>query len=219
MSAERAIRVLIVDDYAVVRAGLRRLLDAEDDIETVAEAGDGERAVFEAMAGRPDVALIDLHMPRGSGLDAIPKIVELVAGPRVLVLSMHDDPRYVRAAFEAGATGYILKEAAAGDLVHAVREVAGGGSYLHPQLGARMLAAKAERGQSGGRERPVRARAGSLAAARSGAHEQGDLPDLYISVRTAKTHRAHIMRKLRLSTRADLVQYALAMRLVETEEP
>ncbi|HEU6446336.1 MAG TPA: response regulator transcription factor [Gaiellaceae bacterium] len=219
MSAAATIRVVIADDHEVVRAGLRLLLDAEEDIETVAETGDGERAVFEAIAIRPDVVVVDLHMPGGAGLDAIPKIVERAAGTRVLVLSMYDDPRYVRAAFEAGATGYIIKEAAPRELVQAVREVAGGGRYLHPELGVRLLAAEADE---------VARRAANVLSERERevlrllalGHTNKEISKiLFISVRTAETHRAHIMQKLGFSNRADLVQYALVMRLIDVDGP
>ncbi|HEU6443794.1 MAG TPA: response regulator transcription factor [Gaiellaceae bacterium] len=219
MSAAGTIRVLIADDHEVVRAGLRLLLDAEEDIETVAEAGDGERAVFEAIASRPDVVVVDLHMPGGAGLDAISKIVELAAGTRVLVLSMHDDRRYVRAAFEAGATGYIIKEAAPRELVQAVREVAGGGRYLHPELGVRLLAAEADEASRAAanvlseREREV------LRLLALGHTNKEISTILFISVRTAETHRAHIMQKLDFSNRADLIQYALAMKLIDADGP
>ena len=99
------IRVLIVDDHAVVRSGLRRLLDAEDDIEPVAEAPNADRAVFEALESRPDVVLMDLVMPEKGGIEGMPAVLQAVPDTKVLVLSMQDDPRYVRAAFEAGASG------------------------------------------------------------------------------------------------------------------
>ena len=115
------IRVLIVDDHAVVRAGLRRLLDAEPDIETVGEAPNADRAVFEALESRPDVVLMDLVMPEKSGIEGMPAVLQAVPEARVLVLSMQDDPRYVREAFAAGAAGYVLKEAVDSEIVSAVR--------------------------------------------------------------------------------------------------
>ena len=133
-----SIRVLVVDDHAVVRTGLRRVLDAEPDIETVGEAANAERAVFEAMEHKPDVVLMDVVMPGKSGIEGMPAVLQAVPDAKVLVLSMQDDPRYVREAFEAGASGYVLKEAADTEVVGAVRAVAAGERYVHPALGAQV---------------------------------------------------------------------------------
>ena len=211
------IRVLVVDDHAVVRSGLRRLLDAEPDIETVGEAPNAERAVFEAIDVHPDVVLMDLVMPEKGGIEGMPAVLQAVPEAKVLVLSMQDDPRYVRAAFEAGASGYVLKEAADTEVVSAIRAVASGEHYLHPSLGARLIAAetedrrRAEQDPLSEREREV------LRLLALGHTNQEIAKQLYISVRTAETHRAHIMQKLNLSSRAELVRYALADGLLETE--
>ena len=138
------IRVLIVDDHAVVRTGIRLMLAAEEDLEPVGEAGTKREAIFEARSTKPDVVLLDVVMPDGSGIDMIPQLLHEHPDTKVLVLSMQDDPRYVREAFAAGASGYVLKEAADVEVVGAVREVAAGGRYVHPELGARMIAADAE---------------------------------------------------------------------------
>jgi two-component system response regulator NreC len=209
------IRVLVVDDHAVVRSGLRRVLDAEPDVETVAEAPTAERAVFEALEHKPDVVLMDVVMPGKSGIEGMPALLQAVPDTKVLILSMQDDPRYVREAFDAGASGYVLKEAADTDLVAAVRAVAAGESYLHPALGARLVAAEAEERKRAeldplsDREREV------LRLLALGHTNQEIAKTLYISVRTAETHRAHIMQKLRLSSRAELVRYALSEGLLE----
>lgn len=209
------IRVLVVDDHAVVRAGLRRVLDAEDDIETVGEAPNAERAVFEALESTPDVVLMDVVMPGRSGIEGLPALLQALPDVRVLMLSMQDDPRYVREAFEAGASGYVLKEAADTDVVEAVRVVASGERYVHPALGARLVAAdseerkRAESDPLSEREREV------LRLLALGHTNQEIAALLYISVRTAETHRAHIMQKLGLSSRAELVRYALDHGLVE----
>jgi len=211
------IRVLVVDDHAVVRTGLRLLLDAEDDIEVVGEAGTARDAVFEARATKPDVILMDVVMPGGSGIEATPQLLHEEPDAKVLVLSMQDDPSYVRQAFAAGASGYVLKEAADAEVVAAVREVAAGGRYVNPSLGARLVAAEAdERARAeadplSDREREV------LRLLALGHTNQEIAKMLYISVRTAETHRAHIMQKLRLTTRAELVRYALSHGLLEEE--
>ena len=209
------IRVLVVDDHSVVRSGLRRVLDAEPDIETVGEAPNAERAVFEAMEHRPDVVLMDVVMPGKSGIEGTPAVLQAVPETRVLVLSMQDDPRYVREAFEAGASGYVLKEAADTEVVAAVRAVAAGERYVHPALGARLIAAEAEERRRAeadplsDREREV------LSLLALGHTNQEIAQKLFISVRTAETHRAHIMQKLRLSSRAELVRHALAEGLLD----
>src|SRR5689334_568749 len=127
MTQTKPIRVLIVDDHAVVRSGLHLLLDADAEIEVVGEAGSVKDAVFEAREKKPDVVLMDVVMPGQTGIEGIPLVLKEVTDAKVLVLSMQDDPRYVHEAFAAGAAGYILKEAADAEVVAAVHEVAGGG--------------------------------------------------------------------------------------------
>ena len=211
------IRVLVVDDHAVVRSGLRMLLDAEPDIEAVGEAPNAERALYEAIELKPDVVLMDLLMPEKSGIEGMPALLQALPTTKVLVLSMQDEPRYVRAAFDAGASGYVLKEAAESDLVAAIREVASGGRYVHPTLGARMIEAEAaERRRA--QEDPLSEREREvLKLLALGQTNQEIASILFISVRTAETHRAHIMQKLGLSNRAALVRYALAQGLLDEE--
>jgi two-component system, NarL family, response regulator NreC len=208
------IRVLIVDDHAVVRTGIRLMLAAEDDLEPVGEAGSKREAIFEARSTKPDVILLDVVMPDGSGLEAIPQLLHEHPDTKVLVLSMQDDPRYVREAFAAGASGYVLKEAADVEVVSAVREIAGGGRYVHPELGARMIAADAEAARRAERD-PLSEREREVLKLLALGHTNQEIAkQLYISVRTAETHRAHIMQKLGLSTRAELVRYAIAQGLL-----
>ena len=138
------IKIVLVDDHAVVRSGLRLLLDAQDDMEVVGEAGNSKDAVFRARALKPDLILLDVVMPGESGIEVLPQLLKESPDTKVLVLSMQDDPSYVREAFAAGASGYVLKEAADEEVVSAVREIAGGGHYVHPTLGARMVAAEAQ---------------------------------------------------------------------------
>jgi two-component system response regulator NreC len=213
-----SIRVLVVDDHAVVRAGLRLLLDAQNDIETVAEAGDAREAVFEARAQKPDVVLMDVMLGGGkNGIEATTDLIHEAPQTKVLVLSMQDDPRYVREAFAAGAKGYVLKEAADTELVTAVREVAAGGSYVHPVLGARMAAAEAEAARSA-TEDPLSDRESEVLKLLALGHTNQEIAKaLFVSVRTAETHRAHIMQKLGIHTRAELVRYAISKGLLEDE--
>jgi two-component system response regulator NreC len=209
------IRVLVVDDHAVVRSGLRRVLDAENDIQTVGEAANVERAVFEALETKPDVVLLDVVMPGKSGIDGMPALLQALPDVKVLMLSMQDDPRYVREAFEAGASGYVLKEAADTDVVDAVRAVAAGERYVHPALGARLIAAESEERKRAESD-PLSEREREVLRLLALGHTNQEIAALlYISVRTAETHRAHIMQKLGLSSRAELVRYALDHGLIE----
>ncbi len=208
------IRVLVVDDHAVVRTGLRLLLNAEQDIEVVGEAGSGREAIFETRSSKPDVVLMDVVMPGESGIDVTPQLLHEAPDTKVLVLSMQDDPSYVRQAFAAGASGYVLKEAVDAEVVAAVREVAGGGRYVNPALGARLVAAEAEE-RARAEADPLSEREREVLRLLALGHTNQEIAKmLYISVRTAETHRAHIMQKLNLSSRADLVRYALAQGLL-----
>jgi len=210
-----SIRVLVVDDHAIVRSGLRRVLDAEPDIETVSEAENADRAVFEAMEHKPDIVLMDVVMPGKSGIEGLPALLQAVPTVQVLILSMQDDPRYVREAFEAGASGYVLKEAADTEVITAVRAVAAGERYVHPALGARLLAAEVEERKRAEAD-PLSEREREVLRLLALGHTNQEIAKLlYISVRTAETHRAHIMQKLRLSSRAELVRYALENGLIE----
>jgi two-component system response regulator NreC len=203
------LRVLLIDDHAVVRAGLRMLLESEPDIEVVDEAGDLSDGVFKVRRHKPDMILLDVRLPDGDGVEAIVRLRAEAPKSRVLILSMEDDPHHVRQAFANGANGYILKEAAEADLVQAVNEIANGGRYLHPELGARVMQAdmaQRERAESD----PLSDREHEVLRLLARGHTNQEIAKmLYISVRTAETHRAHIMQKLRLRSRAELVSYAL----------
>ena len=153
-------------------------------------------------------------MPGESGIEVLPKLLHESPETKVLVLSMQDDPTYVREAFAAGAKGYVLKEAADEEVVSAVREVAGGGSYVHPSLGARLVAAEAAERAAAAAD-PLSEREREVLRLLALGHTNQEIAEqLYISVRTAESHRAHIMQKLRLATRAELVRYALATGLL-----
>jgi two-component system response regulator NreC len=210
-----SVRILIVDDHTVVRAGLRLLLDGEEGFETIAEAGNARDAVFEARKHKPDVILMDVVLPDRSGIEATSEVLKEAPEAKVLVLSMEDDPRYVREAFSAGASGYVLKEAADTELVAAIRQVAANERYVHPALGARMATAEAEAAARAGAD-PLSDREREVLRLLALGHTNQEIAKmLFISVRTAETHRAHIMQKLRLTTRAELVRYALAQGLLE----
>ena len=211
------IRAVVVDDHAVVRSGIKLLLEREDDLEVVGEAGNSKDAIFAVRALKPDVILLDVVMPGESGIDVLPSLLKESPETKVLVLSMQDDPSYVREAFAAGASGYVLKEAADEEVVSAVREIANGGRYVHPALGARMVAAEAE-ARAAAEADPLSEREREVLRLLALGHTNQEIAKmLYISVRTAETHRAHIMQKLLISTRAELVRYALAQGLLEPD--
>jgi two-component system response regulator NreC len=208
------ISVVLVDDHAVVRSGIRLLLDKQEDIEVIGEAGNAKDALFRARALKPDVILLDVVMPGESGIEVLPRLLEESPATKVLVLSMQDDPSYVREAFAAGAQGYVLKEAADEEVVSAVREIAKGGRYVHPTLGARMVAAEAEE-RAAAEADPLSEREREVLRLLALGHTNQEIAGkLYISVRTAESHRAHIMQKLGLATRAELVRYALSQGLL-----
>ena len=207
--------MLIVDDHAVVRSGLRLLLGQEKDIEPVGEAGSGRDAVFQARELKPDVILMDVVMPDQTGLDVLPMLVHEHPETRVLLLSMQDDPRYVREAFAAGASGYVLKEAADAEVVAAVREVARGGRYVNPELGARLMAAEAD-AERRAEEDPLSDREREVLRLLALGHTNQEIArTLALSVRTVETHRTRIMHKLGVETRAALVGYALAEGVIQ----
>jgi two-component system, NarL family, response regulator NreC len=207
------IKIVLADDHPVVRSGLRMLLEAETDLEVVAEAGDVESASRYVLGHKPTVIVLDLNMPGGSSLEAIPQMNESSPGTSVVVLTMQEDPAFAREAMRAGAKGYVLKQAAGTELVQAVRAAAGGGTWLNPELGARMAAAPAApEGPPGDlTEREVEV----LRLIALGHTNNEIAQQLYLSVRTVETHRAHIQQKLGLSTRAELVRYSLENDLIE----
>jgi two-component system, NarL family, response regulator NreC len=211
------IRVVIADDHTLVRSGLRLLLEAEPDFLVEDEAADAEEAIRLARLHKPDVVLLDVVMPGRSGIDAAPEILAAAPYTHILVLSMQDDPSYVRQAFSAGASGYLLKEAADDELVQAVRQVAAGSRYVHPALGARLAAAEAE-AKARAEADPLSAREREVLRLLALGHTNQEIAKLlFISVRTAETHRAHVMQKLRLSTRAELVRHAIRQGLLEPD--
>jgi two-component system response regulator NreC len=205
-------KIVIADDHRVVRSGLRMLLDREDGFEVVAEAGDVADARRYVRAHRPDVLVLDLNMPGDPSLPAIPIFLEESPGTRVVVLTMQEDPAFAREALQAGASGYVLKEAADEELVQAVRAAADGGTFLNPQLGARIAAAPAE---PAGPPDDLTERELEILRLIALGHTNSEIAgQLYLSVRTVESHRAHIQQKIRLTTRAELVRYALEHGLV-----
>jgi two-component system response regulator NreC len=207
------IRIVLADDHAVVRRGLELLLDAEEDFEVVASVGDIDAAIRTTRGHKPDVLVLDLNMPGGSSLDAIPTIREASPGTHIAVLTMQNEPEYARRALGAGAVAYVLKEAADDELVMAVRRAALGETYLNPQLGARMAA---ELAHPSGPPDDLSEREIEILRMIALGHTNAEIAEqLYLSIRTVESHRAHIQQKLRRSSRADLVRYALERGLIE----
>ncbi len=213
------VRVALCDDHGVVRSGLRRILAAEPDLEVVGEAGTISEAVALAAAERPDVFVMDLNLPDGSGITATATVRKVSPATRVLVLTVHDDVAYLRRAFDAGADGYVLKEAADVELVHAVRQVASGNQYVHPTLGAALLAPDAPTARLGGPGGDLSEREVEVLRGIALGSTNSEIADrLYVSVRTVETHRAHVQQKLNIRTRAQLVRFARDAGLLDPEE-
>jgi len=198
------IRLVLADDHAVVRSGLRMLLDAEEGLSVVAEAGEVDTAKRMVAAHRPDVLILDLNMPGPASLPAIPELSQRTA---VVVLTMQNDPAFAREALQAGARGYVLKDSANAELVEAVRRAAAGETYLAPRLGALLAATPAAPSGPPDNLTPRELEVLRLIALGHTNSEVGK--QLYLSIRTVESHRAHIQQKLRRTTRAELVRYAL----------
>jgi two-component system, NarL family, response regulator NreC len=213
------IRVLICDDHALLRSGLRKLLGDEPDVVVTGEAGRADEAVALAADDPPDVILLDVTMPGKSGIEVLPELAAVAPGAKTLMLSMQDDPAYVRRAFAAGASGYLLKDSADEELAKALHEVARGHRYVHPLLGARLATTEAppslaEPGRAlSSREQDVL----RLLALGHTNHEIAEM--LVISIRTVETHRARIMQKLDLRSRAEIVRFALTHGGLGLEQP
>ena len=207
------IRVALADDHAFARRSLRRLLDADDGLEVVAEAGDVARTLHYLHVHQPHVVVMDLTMPGGSSLATIRRVSSEVPDTAIVVTTMIDDPGFARAVLAAGARGYVLKESADEELIAAIRRVDRGESFVSPRLAATMAAYGDGRDPLSERELDVL----RLIALGHTNAEMGRI--LGISIRTVETHRAHIHRKLGLATRAELVHYALRRGLLPLPEP
>lgn len=214
-SETELITIVLADDHAVVRAGLKLVLEREGGFEVVSEAGDAETAVRTVLGHKPSVVILDLNMPGElTSLDAIPQITDASPGTGIVVLTMQDDPQFARRALRAGAAAYVLKDAADHELVDAVRRVAAGGTYLNPALGAALASAPEPEGPPD----DLTDREVEVLRLIAFGHTNAEIAEqLYLSVRTVETHRAHIQQKLNRSTRAELVRYALEHGLVKPE--
>jgi two-component system, NarL family, response regulator NreC len=202
------ITIVLADDHAVVRSGLRLLLDGTSGLRVVSEAGDAGAALRTVLGHKPDVLVLDLNMPgEPTSLDAIPRVAEVSPDTRVVVLTMQEEPEFARRALRAGAAAYVLKEAADSELVEAVRRAAAGETYLNPRLGAALAAAPPE---PPGPPGDLTEREAAVLRLIALGHTNPEIASsLFLSVRTIESHRAHIGQKLGLSTRSELVRFAL----------
>jgi two-component system response regulator NreC len=213
------IKILVVDDHAIVREGVRMILAKEPDLEVVGEAGDGAQALELTERMRPDVVIMDISMPGMGGIEATQTLRAQHPDVQVLALTMHEDESYVFQLLRAGAAGYVLKRAAAQDLVQAVRAAAKGDAFLYPSVARKVVEDYLKRVESGeererydgltGREKEI------LTLIAQGLSNQQIAEKLYISIKTVQTHRAHILEKLGLHDRTELVRYAIRKGLIE----
>jgi two-component system, NarL family, response regulator NreC len=214
------IRVLIADDHAVLRAGLRMLIDAQSDMQVVGEAADGPETLSRAADIEADVVLLDLSMPGPPGTVTIERLVRLDPTPRILVLTMHDDPVYLRTALQAGASGYIVKKAADVELLNAIRVVHHGGTHVNltrPGATAGSDAARRVRRDSPAADepKPLSRREVEVLRLLAQGHTNQEAADrLAVSVKTIETHRKRLSDKLGLKSRADLFRFAVESRLL-----
>jgi len=208
------IRVLLADDHVLVREGLRALLAKEADIQVVAEAGDGREAIRSAGETRPDVVAMDLSMPLLNGLEAARQMAAWDRPPRVILLTVHAEERYVLEAIRAGVRGYVLKKQASADLVRAIREVSGGGVYLSPGIPAAVV--EAVRSSQPPTEEPLTAREREvLQLVAEGKTTKEIAVLLGISVKTADAHRTRLMQKLDIHDIAGLTRYAIRQGIIQ----
>ena len=200
------ITIVLADDHEVVRAGLHLLLDAEPGFSVIAEAGDVALTERRVASHRPSVLVLDVNMPDGSSIPAIPRLRAAAPGTRIVMLTMQNDAELAREALRAGATGFVLKEAAKDELIQAVRLAAAGRTYLNPELGARLATSAREPGAAPDDLSPREVEVLRLIAV---GHTNGEIASqLFLSVRTVESHRAHIQQKTQKSSRAELVSYA-----------
>ena len=216
------IRVMIVDDHAILRAGLRMLVNAQADMEVVSEAPDGGKAVQHARETKPDVILLDLTMPQVGGMKALQEIARNCPETRVLVLTMHDDPAYLRSALAAGASGYLLKRAVDAELLAAIRAVHRGGVFVDPRLASVLVQdVLAKKGAKAGAAQPVNILSDRelqvLRLVARGYTSAQIAKQIAVGLKTVETYRSRFAEKLGLRTRSDVIRFAVQMGLLTPE--
>jgi len=209
-------RVLLADDHAMVRRGLRMILDAESDLEVVAEAGDGAEAIELAVGEQVDLAVLDITMPRLTGLQAARELAQRRPETKVLMLSMHDNEEYLFEALRAGAAGYVLKSAVDRDLVEACRATLRGETFLYPGAVTALVRAHLERGDDDAEFDPLTPRESEVVKLVAEGMTTREIAEaLFISPKTVERHRANVLEKLGMRDRVDLTRYAIRRGLVE----
>ncbi|HYF78144.1 MAG TPA: response regulator transcription factor [Symbiobacteriaceae bacterium] len=211
-----SLRVLLVDDHAVLRSGLRLLLQTQTDFEVIGEAADGAQGLMEIRKRKPDLVILDLSMPGLGGLETLKQVMGEQPWLKVLILTMHDDAEFVRTALTAGAKGYVLKRAADTELLNALRIVGAGGTYIYPSVAAQLFTeaareSKVQAGKLSTREVEV------LQLIALGYTQQEIAERLALSTKTVETHKARISEKLGAKTRAELVRYAISHGMVQID--
>jgi DNA-binding NarL/FixJ family response regulator len=208
-------RILVADDHGIVRAGIRLLLERQSDLDVVAEASDGVEAVERALAVRPDLCILDVGMPRMTGLQAAREIRAHLPRARVLMLSMHDDEHYLFEALKAGASGYVLKREADQDLVGAIRAVGGGDAFLTNAAERSIIREWMDEGAQGPAI-PLTPREEEVVKLIAEAYTNTQIAEiLHLAEKTVESHRANVLRKLGMRDRVQLVRYAIKRGLVE----
>lgn len=212
-------RILLADDHAVLRSGLRLLLTSQNEFEVIGEASSGAETLSLAEKLQPDLILLDLSMPTLGGLDALPTLRKIVPSTRILILTMHDDPQYLRQALKHGASGYVLKKAADTELISAIRAVMRGEMYVHPSMTRVLLEDILPEGKSTSGEltwASLSEREQEVLKMVALGHTSAEIASqLNLSAKTVETYRARGMEKLGLRTRAALVKFALQERVIE----
>lgn len=223
MAKENNIRVLIADDHAILRSGLRMLISAQPDMTVVGEAQDGKEAVRLAGETAPHVAVLDITMPQGGGLHAISEIRKIANSVRILLLSMHDEPAYLRTALAAGASGYVLKKSVDADLLSAIRAVYKGRTYVDSELADGLIRDYLPEGLRESSQSPEKRvlserEAQVLKLVAEGFSSRDIAEQIFVSIKTVETYRRRFAEKLGLETRADIVRYALDLGLLSSEK-
>lgn len=218
------IRIVLVDDHAVLRAGLTALLNAEADMAVIGEAGDGITSLRVVADQQPDVVLLDINMPQMSGLEALTQLRQVAPQSRILVLTMHDDQTYLRQVLAQGGAGYVLKQAADSELLTAIRTVYHGGAFLHPAHAQALLSpdttTTGPQATTNGDLALLSEREVEVLKLIALGHSNKEIAEmLYLSVKTVETYKARIMEKLDLNSRASLVRFALNQGLLTADEP
>lgn len=217
---DKKLRILLADDHAVLRAGLKVLLNAEPDFEVIGEASDGLEAITQVDALQPDLLLLDLTMPNLNGVDCIEELVKRHSDLKILVLTMHDDEEYLKAVLRVGAKGYVLKKAADVELLSAIRTVARGEMYIYPTMAAalvyRQLVSPMESEKKDKKLKHLSDREREVLRYLALGHTNQDIADmLHVSVKTVETYKARLMEKLEMRKRAELVRYAMDHGIIE----